>query len=59
MTKEKVVAKTGQKVPTSGMYRPSGGRGEVTFVEGKIVPPNKEGKKQEFTLVKKTPHERK
>jgi hypothetical protein len=57
--KEKVTVKTGQKVPTSGIYHPSGGRGDVTFVEGNTVPPNNEGVRQEFTLVKKTPHERK
>jgi hypothetical protein len=57
--KKKVVAKTGKKVPTSGLYRPSGGSSEVTFVEDKKVPPNKEGKKQEFTLETKTPHKRK
>jgi hypothetical protein len=58
MTK-KTVVRTGQQVGTSGIYRPSGGRDEYTFVKGNIVPPNPVGVRQQFTLVEKTPHERK
>ncbi len=58
MTK-KVVVHTGEEVPVSGIYRPSGGSDEFTFVEGKKVPPNPVGVRQQFTLVERTPHERK
>lgn len=55
----KIVVHTGETVEVSGIYRPSGGRDDFTFVEGKKVPPNTEGVRQQFTLVKKTPHEKK
>ena len=56
---KKIVVHTGENVPISGIYRPSGGRDEFTFVEGKTVPPNQAGVRQQFTLVERTPHERK
>ncbi len=56
---KKVTVHTGQNVPVSGIYKPSGGRDEFTFVRGKTVPPNPVGVRQQFTLVEKTPHERK
>jgi|GEM_PF-339402 len=58
MTK-KITIHTGEKVPESGEYRPSGSRYEVTFVKGKRVPPNNEGVRQSFTLVHKARHEKK
>lgn len=50
-----VTIKTGQKVPKSGQYRPVGSKTEVTFVEGKRVPPTANGTTK-FTLVDKTKH---
>ncbi len=47
--------KTGGTVPVSGQYRPAGKKTEVTFVEGKRVPPTKGGAST-FTLVDKTKH---
>lgn len=53
---DKPIAKTGQPVPVSGIYRPSGGRYEVTLAKGEKTPPNNEGVRQQFTLVRKTRH---
>ena len=47
--------KTGQKVPTSGQYRPVGQKTEVTFVMGNKVPPTKKGATT-FILVDTTIH---
>lgn len=47
--------KTGQKVPISGQYKPVGSKTEVTFVEGKRVPPTSKGATK-YTLVDKTKH---
>lgn len=47
--------KTGQFVPQSGQYRPQGSKNEVTFVQGKKVPPTKTGSTV-FTLVDPTKH---
>lgn len=47
--------KTGQKAPVSGQYKPVGGKGEVTFVKGKTVPPTPNGATT-FVLVDKTKH---
>ena len=47
--------KTGQKVPVSGQYRPTGSKTEVTLVQGKRVPPTATGVTT-FTLVDKTKH---
>lgn len=47
--------KTGQKVPVSGQYRPTGSKTEVTLVQGKRVPPTTKGITT-FTLVDKTKH---
>jgi hypothetical protein len=58
MTK-KIIIHTGEKVPVSGEYRPSGSRYEVTLVKDKRVPPNNEGTRQSFTLVHKAKHEKK
>jgi len=55
---KKVIVRTGETVPISGQYHPSGGRDEVTLVKGKRVPPNNEGVRQSFTLVDKTKHKR-
>jgi hypothetical protein len=55
---KKVVVRTGEEVPVSGQYRPSGARTEVTFVEGKRVPPNNFGERQKFFLVDTTKHKR-
>ena len=46
---------TGQKVPVSGQYRPTGSKTEVTLVQGKRVPPTTTGVTT-FTLVDKTKH---
>lgn len=51
----KTTVSTGQKVPTSGQYRPQNSKTEVTFVEGKRVPPTASGATK-FTLVGKTKH---
>lgn len=57
MAKPKITVRTGEKVPQSGQYHPSGGgKNEVTFVEGKTVPPNVDGKRPVFTLVDATKH---
>lgn len=53
---KKIIVRTGEKTPTSGQYRPSGGDNEATFVEGKQVPPNNFGVRQVWTLVDKTKH---
>ena len=50
-----VKVKTGGIVPTSGQYRPTGKSTEVTFVQGKRVPPTHSGGTT-FTLVDKTKH---
>lgn len=47
--------KTGQTVPVSGQYRPTGGKNEYTFVAGNRVPPTPKGGGT-FTLVDKTKH---
>lgn len=47
--------KTGQTVSVSGQYRPIGGKTEVTFVQGKKVPPTPSGSSK-FVLVDKTKH---
>lgn len=47
--------KTGQRAPVSGQYKPAGSRTEVTFVQGKRVPPTAAGATS-FTLVDKTKH---
>ena len=51
----KTVIKTGQVAPVSGQYRPSGSKTEVTFVQGKRVPPTASGATK-FTLVDSTKH---
>ena len=53
---ERIIARTGHKVPVSGQYRPSGGDTEYTLAEGEKTPPNREGKRQAFILVDKTKH---
>lgn len=47
--------KTGQRAPVSGQYKPAGSKTEVTFVQGKRVPPTATGATT-FTLVDKTKH---
>jgi hypothetical protein len=47
--------KTGQKAPVSGQYKPVGSKTEVTFVQGKRVPPTVSGATS-FTLVDQTKH---
>jgi len=51
----KTTVKTGQIVPKSGQYRPAGSKTEVTFVQGKRVPPTPKGVTK-FTLVDPTRH---
>lgn len=51
----KTTVKTGQIVPKSGQYRPAGSKTEVTFVQGKRVPPTPKGATK-FTLVDPTRH---
>lgn len=55
---QKIVARTGEKTPVSGQYRPSGSRTEITLSRGDRVPPNNQGAQQRFTLVDKTKHKR-
>ena len=50
--------KTGQIVPKSGQYRPIGGKSEVTFVQGKRVPPTAKGSTS-FVMVDPTKHKTK
>lgn len=47
--------KTGQIVPQSGQYKPVGSQTEVTFVEGKKVPPTSDGTTK-FVLIDPTKH---
>ena len=49
------IVKTGQKAPVSGQYKPAGSKSEVTFVQGKRVPPTASGATS-FTLVDQTKH---
>ena len=49
--------KTGQIVTQSGQYRPVGSKTEVTFVEGKRVPPTHNGTTK-FVMVDKTKHKK-
>ena len=49
------IVKTGQKVPMSGQYRAIGSKTEVTFVQGKRVPPTSSGETR-FKMVDKTIH---
>jgi len=56
MAKNQIVVRTGDTVPVSGQYKPSGGNVEATFVAGKHVPPNNSGVRQSWTLVDKTKH---
>lgn len=49
--------KTGKTVKVSGQYKPTGGKTEATFVEGKKVPPTNT-QKQEWQLVDKTKHKK-
>lgn len=55
---KKIVVHTGDEVQISGQYKSSGGHTEYTFVEGKKVPPNNEGARQNWFLVDKTKHHR-
>lgn len=50
--------KTGQIVPQSGQYRPVGSKTEVTFVQGKRVPPTTSGTTK-FVMVDPTKHKNK
>jgi len=54
--KSKISVRTGQKVPVSGQYRPSGGNTEATFVKGEPAIPNNFGSRQVWRLVDKTKH---
>ena len=51
----RITVKTGQIAPKSGQYRPTGGKSEVTLVQGKRVPPTPSGATR-FTLVDPTKH---
>lgn len=51
----KKIVKTGGVVPVSGQYKPQKSKTEVTFVEGKRVPPTSKGATK-FTLVDITKH---
>lgn len=53
----KTTVKTGQIAPVSGQYKPEGSKTEVTFVQGKRVPPTVSGATK-FTLVDQTKHKR-
>lgn len=44
---------TGQKAPTSGIYRPSNGGKEIAVSKGDTLPPAK-GKAANYTLVRPT-----
>lgn len=50
-----ITVKTGQRAPASGQYRPKGSKSEVTFIEGKRVPPTSFGA-TEFKLIDQTKH---
>ena len=52
-----IKVKTGQIVTHSGQYRPIGSKTEVTFVEGKRVPPTSNGTTK-FVMVDKIKHKR-
>lgn len=51
----KTILKTGQVVTKSGQYRPEGSKTEVTLIQGKRVPPTRQGTTK-FTLVDPTKH---
>lgn len=51
----KLTVKTGGIVPVSGQYKPVGSNTEVTFVQGKRVPPTDKGATK-FTMVDQTKH---
>lgn len=53
-----VKVKTGGTAPVSGQYKPTGGKTEITLVEGKRVPPNKGAGTQTYVLVDKTKHKK-
>ena len=55
-TMKKIVVRTGGKTPVSGIYRPTGGRYESTLDEGERVPPNNQGTRQTWNLVRKAKH---
>ena len=50
-----ITVKTGQRAPAPGQYRPKGSKSEVTFIEGKRVPPTSSGA-TEFKLIDQTKH---
>jgi hypothetical protein len=51
----KTTVKTGGTVPTSGQYKPQGGKTEFTFVQGNKVPPTSNGATS-FVLVDPSKH---
>ena len=53
-----ITVKTGEKAPVSGIYKPSGSTHEITLDQGEKVPPNNEGKRPFFTLVRATKHKK-
>lgn len=53
---KKIIVRTGEKAPVSGIYRPSGSEYEATFDKGERVPPNNEGSRQIWYLVHKAKH---
>ncbi len=54
--RRKTSVRTGEKTPASGIYRPSGGKNEATLDKGERVPPNNEGSRQLWFLVRKAKH---
>ena len=48
---------TGEKVPESGIYQPSGGGSQVALSKGDRLPPS-DGKKATYDLVQKTKKQR-
>ena len=45
-------AKTGQKAPVSGQYKPVGSKTEVTLVKGKTVPPHPRVRLHSYSLIR-------
>ncbi len=53
---KKIIVRTGEKAPVSGLYRASGSNKEITLAKGKVVPPNNQGGLNKFILEEKAKH---
>ena len=51
---EKIIVRTGEKAPKSGVYRYAGRSTELVLSKGERVPPNSKGHRNWVTLVRTT-----